>query len=80
MEFKLINKSIFIEKSKTIVNFCKNSYILFPTDLQAQLMTLACVSNGKSYIEESIFENRFMHVPELNRLGADIQIKGNNVL
>ena len=43
-------------------------------------MTLACVSNGKSYIEESIFENRFMHVPELNRLGADIQIKGNNAI
>ncbi len=43
-------------------------------------MTLACVSNGKSYIEESIFENRFMHVPELNRLGADIQVKGNNAI
>ena len=52
----------------------------FPTDLQAQLMTLACVSNGKSYIEESIFENRFMHVPELNRMGAKIKIIGNQSL
>ena len=49
----------------------------FPTDLQAQLMTLACLSKGVSKIEENIFENRFMHVPELNRLGADIKIIGS---
>ena len=47
----------------------------FPTDTQAQLMTLACLSEGISEIEENIFENRFMHVPELNRLGAKISIK-----
>ena len=52
----------------------------FPTDLQAQLMTLACLSNGISEIEENIFENRFMHVPELNRLGADIKITGSKAL
>ena len=52
----------------------------FPTDMQAQLMTLACVADGKSEIEENIFENRFMHVPELNRLGADIDIRGNKAI
>ena len=82
LEFKLINKTIFIEKSKKLssISIKTKEYPGFPTDLQAQLMTLACVSNGKSYIEESIFENRFMHVPELNRLGADIQVKGNNAI
>ncbi len=47
----------------------------FPTDLQAQLMSLMCLSNGKSKIKETIFENRFMHVPELNRLGAHITVE-----
>ncbi len=49
-----------------------------PTDAQAQLMSLACVNNGRSIITESIYENRFMHVPELNRLGAEILLKGKN--
>ena len=82
LEFKLINKAIFIEKSRKLssISLKTQEYPGFPTDLQAQLMTLACVSDGKSYIEESIFENRFMHVPELNRLGADIQVKGNNAI
>ena len=52
----------------------------FPTDLQAQLMTLACLAQGDSEIEENIFENRFMHVPELNRLGADIKIFGSKAI
>ncbi|MDC3089575.1 UDP-N-acetylglucosamine 1-carboxyvinyltransferase [bacterium] len=47
----------------------------FPTDLQAQLMSLMCLSDGKSKIKETIFENRFMHVPELNRLGANITVE-----
>ena len=47
----------------------------FPTDLQAQLMSLMCMVNGKSKIKETIFENRFMHVPELNRLGANITVE-----
>ena len=46
----------------------------FPTDLQAQLMALMCIVNGNSEIKESVFENRFMHVPELNRLGANIKL------
>ena len=48
----------------------------FPTDLQAQLMALVCRANGTSHIRETIFENRFMHVQELARLGADIQLDG----
>ena len=49
----------------------------FPTDLQAQIMVLLCKANNKSFIKENIFENRFMHVAELNRMGAKISIKGN---
>jgi UDP-N-acetylglucosamine 1-carboxyvinyltransferase len=48
----------------------------FPTDLQAQLVALACRAEGRSRITETIFENRFMHVDELARLGADISIDG----
>jgi UDP-N-acetylglucosamine 1-carboxyvinyltransferase len=48
----------------------------FPTDMQAQFMVLACIARGQSVIKEMIFENRFMHVPELGRMGADIQIDG----
>jgi UDP-N-acetylglucosamine 1-carboxyvinyltransferase len=48
----------------------------FPTDMQAQFMVLACVASGQSVIKEMIFENRYMHVPELNRMGADIQVSG----
>ena len=47
----------------------------FPTDLQAQVMTLMSIVNGNSQIKEKIFENRFMHVSELNRLGASIKVK-----
>ena len=49
----------------------------FPTDLQAQMMVLMCMAQGVSTLKETIFENRFMHVPELRRMGADIAIKGN---
>ncbi len=48
----------------------------FPTDMQAQFMVLACCAHGQSVIKETIFENRFMHVPELSRMGADIHIDG----
>jgi UDP-N-acetylglucosamine 1-carboxyvinyltransferase len=48
----------------------------FPTDLQAQLMALVCRADGTSHIRETIFENRFMHVQELARLGADISLDG----
>ena len=48
----------------------------FPTDLQAQFMVMMCLADGHSKICETIFENRFMHVPELVRMGADIQVEG----
>ncbi len=48
----------------------------FPTDMQAQFMVLMCRSRGRSVITETIFENRFMHVPELNRMGASIAVQG----
>ncbi|WP_299632230.1 UDP-N-acetylglucosamine 1-carboxyvinyltransferase [uncultured Roseobacter sp.] len=48
----------------------------FPTDLQAQMMALLCTASGTSVLEEKIFENRFMHAPELMRMGADIEVHG----
>jgi UDP-N-acetylglucosamine 1-carboxyvinyltransferase len=51
----------------------------FPTDMQAQITALMCVAEGVSYLKEHIFENRFMHIPELMRMGADIEISGNSL-
>ncbi len=48
----------------------------FPTDLQAQIMALLCTADGTSVLEEKIFENRFMHAPELIRMGASIEVQG----
>ena len=59
------------------VNIKTAPYPGFPTDLQAQIMVLLCKANKKSIVKEDIFENRFMHVAELNRMGANISIKGN---
>jgi len=52
----------------------------FPTDLQAQYMALMAVADGESHIRETIFENRFMHVPELVRMGADIKVEGDTAV
>jgi UDP-N-acetylglucosamine 1-carboxyvinyltransferase len=52
----------------------------FPTDLQAQLMALMCMAQGTSTVRETIFENRFMHVQELARLGAKIDLKGDTAM
>jgi UDP-N-acetylglucosamine 1-carboxyvinyltransferase len=49
----------------------------FPTDMQAQFMALCCLAKGESVLTENVFENRFMHVPELIRMGAHIEIRGN---
>ena len=59
------------------VNIKTSPYPGFPTDLQAQIMVLLCKGNKKSVIKEDIFENRFMHVSELNRMGAQISTNGN---
>ena len=50
----------------------------FPTDLQAQMMALMCTADGTSVLEETIFENRFMHAPELMRMGAEIEVHGGH--
>lgn len=55
-------------------------YPAFPTDLQAQFMTLNTLAEGTSTITETIFENRFMHAPELQRMGANIKIEGNTAI
>jgi UDP-N-acetylglucosamine 1-carboxyvinyltransferase len=70
---------ILIQGSKKIksINIKTSPYPGFPTDLQAQMMVLLCKANKKSFIREEIFENRFMHVAELNRMGAKISINGN---
>ena len=62
------------------INIITAPYPGFPTDLQAQIMVLLCKANKKSIIKENIFENRFMHVSELNRMGAQISINGNKAL
>ncbi|WP_066925736.1 UDP-N-acetylglucosamine 1-carboxyvinyltransferase [Murdochiella massiliensis] len=52
----------------------------FPTDVQAQFMALMCIAKGQSYVEETVFENRFMHVDELNKMGALIVTDGNEAV
>lgn len=52
----------------------------FPTDMQAQFMAMLCLCKGSGVVEETIFENRFMHVPELIRMGADIRLSGNSAV
>ena len=77
---------VFKEKNEVVVtrnadylkpiNVVTEPYPGFPTDLQAQMMALTCFSKGISTFEEKIFENRFMHAPELIRMGANIEVQG----
>jgi UDP-N-acetylglucosamine 1-carboxyvinyltransferase len=60
----------------TAVDIITQPHPGFPTDMQAQFMVMACIAKGQSVIKEMIFENRYMHVPELGRMGADIHIDG----
>ncbi len=62
------------------VSVTTRPYPGFPTDMQAQFMALMCVSQDTSIIQETIFENRFMHVSELRRMGADIQVSGHQAV
>ena len=62
------------------VSLRTSPYPAFPTDMQAQFMAINCVANGVAMIRETIFENRFMHAVELQRLGADIRIDGNTAV
>jgi UDP-N-acetylglucosamine 1-carboxyvinyltransferase len=64
----------------TAVNVRTAPYPAFPTDMQAQFMALDAVASGTGIVTETIFENRFMHVQELKRLGADIEVEGNTAV
>ena len=81
---KIIEKknkiTIISSKSLKSINIKTSPYPGFPTDLQAQLMVLMCKAKNQSIIRENIFENRFMHVSELNRMGADIIVKGRKAI
>ena len=85
---KLLETGVDIKKGKNEIVVSRNSDYLkpikvvtepypgFPTDLQAQMMALSCITKGISIFEEKIFENRFMHAPELKRMGANIEVQG----
>ena len=77
VKIKKNDNSISLQKNDNLkkTNVITKPYPGFPTDLQAQLMVLMTQANGLSKISENIFENRFMHVPELKRMGAKIKIK-----
>ena len=78
-KFSLTKDTITIHPSKKIkpARVITQEYPAFPTDMQAQFMALATQADGVSIIEERLFENRFMHVSELQRMGADISLNGN---
>ena len=82
VKLKTQKSTIEILKSNNIkkINLSTKPYPGFPTDLQAQLMVLMTRAQGMSKIKESIFENRFMHVPELKRMGANIEIKNQTAI
>ena len=69
-----------MERRPQAVSVRTSEYPAFPTDMQAQFMALNTIANGTAQVVETIFENRFMHVQELNRLGANITIDGNTAL
>jgi len=82
-KIKTTGDKIFIkgpEKIRSIKNISTKEWPGVSTDMQSQLMVLMCKSTGKSTITENIFENRFLHVGELQRLGANIEIKKNKAL
>ena len=82
VKIKKKTSSIILQKSNELkkTNVVTKPYPGFPTDLQAQLMVLMTQAKGTSKISENIFENRFMHVPELKRMGAKIKIKNKTAI
>lgn len=82
-DIKIEDKSITLDmhgQRPKAVNIKTNTYPNFPTDMQAQFTALNAVANGHSSITENIFENRFMHIPELMRMGAKLTLEGNTAL
>ncbi|HEY5336996.1 MAG TPA: UDP-N-acetylglucosamine 1-carboxyvinyltransferase, partial [Rhizomicrobium sp.] len=79
-EVRETNRGISVHRNGTrplAVDVTTDVFPAFPTDLQAQFMALMTVASGTSHIKETVFENRFMHVPELARMGADIHVNGD---
>jgi len=82
-DIKTNNNSIKLDmkgRRPQAVNIRTSAYPNFPTDMQAQFVALNSIAKGSSIITETIFENRFMHVPEINRMGANLKLEGNTVL
>jgi UDP-N-acetylglucosamine 1-carboxyvinyltransferase len=75
-------QNIRVERTKPLraVNVTTAPHPGFPTDMQAQFLALMCLARGESVITETIFENRFMHIPELQRMGANIALRGNTAV
>ena len=83
VEFSVEEKGLRVRRTKhrlTGVDLMTEPFPGFPTDMQAQFMALMSVSDGASMVTETIFENRFMHVPELCRMGADINVHGGSAI
>ena len=82
VKITILKNSISISRTKKLkrINLITKPFPGFPTDLQAQFMVLMTQANGVSQIKENIFENRFMHVPELKRMGAKIEIRNKTAL
>jgi len=82
-DIKTNNNSIKLDmkgRRPQAVDIRTSAYPNFPTDMQAQFVALNSIAKGSSIITETIFENRFMHVPEINRMGANLKLEGNTVL
>lgn len=81
-EIEIDEKSVHVKHKAAIqsVDIKTQPYPGFPTDMQAQFMVLMSIASGTSMISETIFENRFIHVSELRRMGADIQVSGNSAI
>ncbi len=81
-EFEIVDDGVFVKGPDVIksVDVKTAPFPGFPTDLQAQFMAIMCIADGWSVITETVFENRFIHVSELKRMGADIEINGNRAL
>ncbi len=82
-DIKIENESISLDmkgRRPKAINIKTGTYPNFPTDMQAQFTALNAIAEGRSSITENIFENRFMHIPELIRMGADLVLEGNTVV
>ena len=82
-EINLESNSISLDMTNNIikpVDIVTAPFPGFPTDMQAQFTVLNCMGNGESHVKETIFENRFMHIQELNRMGTDISVEGTTAI